>query len=218
MRTVPEATKTVIERSRYLVEAISKGLINYSSLARYIRPEIEKMLVKDVSEASILMAIKRFEETLKTPKYENVFKTSPNIVIRSNLYNLVIESSENFQKKLPSLLKLGNHTGKHVVLLSQGMHECSIIADSDLEDTLSKLLTNENITSKKDNLSSITIQLPESSISTPGVYYFLLKSLAWESINIHEIISSYLEFNIIVSTEDVNKAFSILQSIFTQKN
>lgn len=56
MITVPEATKKIVERSRYLVEAMSKGLINYSSLARYIKTELEQMLLKPVSEASILMA------------------------------------------------------------------------------------------------------------------------------------------------------------------
>ena len=56
MITVPEAAKKIIERSRYLSEAISKGIINYSALARYIRPEIEQILIKKVSLASVIMA------------------------------------------------------------------------------------------------------------------------------------------------------------------
>ncbi len=217
MRTVPEATKTVIERSRYLVEAISKGLINYSSLARYIRPEIESMLVKDVSEASILMAIKRFEETLKTPRYENVFKSPPNIIVRSNLCMVVVENSYSMHKKYPELLKLTHLPPKHFLITSQGTHEISIIASNDINSSLKQIIHKEKIVSEVSNLSSISIRIPQQAIYTPGVYYFLLKSLAWGGINIFEVISSNLEINIIVSSEDINETFSILQSLFTEK-
>ena len=50
MITVPEAAKKIVMRSRYLSEAMSKGIINNSSLARYIKPEIEEMLLKKVRE------------------------------------------------------------------------------------------------------------------------------------------------------------------------
>ncbi len=108
MITVPQATKNVIERSRYLVEAISKGLINYSSLARYIRPEVERMLVKDVSEASILMAIKRFESTLHQPRFKNVFPSAPNMTIHSNLSVLVIPNNNDVVDKRAEITKLSS--------------------------------------------------------------------------------------------------------------
>ena len=68
MITVPEATKNIISRSRYLTEAISKGIINNSSLARYIKPEIEEMIKKSASMPSIIAAINRVSSTIK-PKY-----------------------------------------------------------------------------------------------------------------------------------------------------
>ena len=46
MITVPEAVGKIVGRSRYLAEAMSKGIINNSSLARYIKPEIEEILIK----------------------------------------------------------------------------------------------------------------------------------------------------------------------------
>ena len=87
MITVPEATKKIVERSRFLSEAISKRLINYSSLARYIKPELEEMLFKKVSQGSIIMALKRLESEF-VPKYnpQNVFGEAPEMNIRSNLY------------------------------------------------------------------------------------------------------------------------------------
>lgn len=93
MITVPEATQTIIKRSRYLTEAMSKGIINNSSLARYIKPEIEKMLLKKVSSSSIIMALNRLSHKFK-PKYfsGNIFKTPPQIIIHFNLESEEIEN------------------------------------------------------------------------------------------------------------------------------
>lgn len=85
MITVPEATKKIVMRSRYLAEAMSKGIINNSSLARYIKPELEELLIKPVSESAIIMALNRMEKEIK-PKYftGNIFKNPPQIMVKSN--------------------------------------------------------------------------------------------------------------------------------------
>src|SRR5258706_5208348 len=100
MYTVPEATKVIIERSRYLTEAMSKDLINYSSLARYIKPELEKTLMKPISEASIIMAVKRIAEDIK-PKFVplTIFKTTPEMIVRSNLIDITFSNSITLPKK-----------------------------------------------------------------------------------------------------------------------
>lgn len=216
MVTVPEATKIIIERSRYLVEAVSKGLINYSSLARYIRPEVEKMLMKDVSTSSILMAIKRFEETLKTPHYENVFKYPPDMMVRSNLISLTVLNSEGLIGKLPKILNLKGQQASYFLTATYGNFDTTIITSKENKNEIEKILGSENISTARETLSAITIRLPEKSIQTPGVYYFFLKSLTWEEINILEIVSSHLELTIVLEEKDGTKAFSIIQSLFTR--
>ncbi|MBI2031381.1 MAG: hypothetical protein HYT08_02085 [Candidatus Levybacteria bacterium] len=168
MITVPEATQTIIKRSRYLTEAISKGIINNSSLARYIKPEIEEMLVKKVSISSIIMALKRVSSEIK-PKYftGNVFKTPPQIIVHSNL-----DSKET--------KGLGTQEFK-------------------LKD-----------------LSSITIKLPYEAIKTPGILYFFVKSIAWEGINIIKVETSASGISLIFEKKDINRAFSIIQSLFSK--
>ena len=38
------------------------------------------------------------------------------------------------------------------------------------------------------NVSSITIHLPEDAVLNSGIFYFFIKSLAWEGINILDIL------------------------------
>jgi hypothetical protein len=215
MITVPQAVKKIIERSRYLSEAMSKGLINLSSLARYMKPEVEEMLVKDVSEASIIMALKRLETELKPQiKYKDVFKTPPEMIVRSRLIELAILNSESLTKKLPLLFDM--HAGRHTYFftVTEGISETTIIASRDLQEKILHTLAEEKILDQFENLSSITIRFPREVLETPGVFYFFLKSLAWEAINVMEVVSTYLEFSIILEDKNINRAFAILKSLF----
>ena len=59
-------------------------------------------------------------------------------------------------------------------------------------------------------LASITIKLPKTNVEQSGVYYFILKQLAWAGISVQEIISTTHEMTIVVKEDDINSTFSIL--------
>lgn len=217
MITVPQATKKVIERSRYLVEATSKGLINYSSLARYIKPEVEKMLMKDVSEASILMALKRFESTLKQPKFKNIFTSPPDMTIHSNLSVLVIPNTPDLVEKRSEITKLTSQDSRYFLTITQGVTETMIILSNDLLPRAKEILGNAQLMEERTNLSTINIRIPKESIDTPGIVYFFIKSLAWSEINIIETVAIYTELTLLLNDKDVGKAFEILKSLFTKQ-
>ncbi len=216
MITISESVEKVISRSRYLSEAISKGLINFSALARYIRPEIEQMTHKDVSEAALIMALNRLADHIK-PQYKSneIFESAPDMMVRSNLVEVTVVKSATLSEKYPQLLHLIDSQGKYFLTITEGVYESTIILSKDLESEITKILKTESIAAKITNLSSITIRLPETSIHTPGIFYFFIKSLAWEGINIIEIVSAHLELTLVFDEKDVNKAFSVLQSLFS---
>lgn len=215
MITVPEATKKVIERSRYLSEAMSKGLLNYSALARYIRPELEEMLFKGISESSIIMALKRLEPYFQ-PKFRqiDIFKTPPEMIVRSNLHQIVISNSESLSKKFSNIFEAYQTQQKYFFTFTQGISETAVIASTHLANDIKKQLKNENIVAEFENLSSITIRFPKEVIQTPGIFYFFLKSLAWDGINVMEVVSTMLELTLVLEDKEVNRAFAILKSLF----
>ncbi|HEV2339518.1 MAG TPA: hypothetical protein VGT05_01990 [Patescibacteria group bacterium] len=218
MITVPEATKKIVERSRYLTEAMSKNLINYSSLARYIKPELEKMLLKPVSDAAILMALKRLEKEFQ-PKFVplKIFSGAPEMIVRSNLVEFTMNNSAELRKNYQKLLNIYAGEQKYFFTLTEGVFETTIIVSKDLQQNIEHVLNGEQNISTITHLSAITIRLPKENISTPGVYYFFLKSLAWEGINIVEIVSTQTEVSIIFAEKDVNRAFAIVQTLFEEK-
>ena len=218
MVTVTEAAKRIIERSRYLQEALEKNLINTSSLARYIKPELEEMLIKNTSNSAVIMAIRRIMKDLK-PRfiYRNIFKNTPDMITRSNLTEINIANSKNLFEKYPDLIRVFKSQAESFFTITEGVFETTIILSRDLYPNIKKLLKEESIVDEFHDLCSITIRLPKEAIFNPGVFYFFLKSLAWEGVNIIEVVSAYRELTLILERKDTNKAFSIVQSLFPQK-
>jgi len=71
----------------------------------------------------------------------------------------------------------------------------------------------EDLHLKKENLSAITLKLHERNTQVPGFYYYILKAIAWEGINIAEVISTSNEFTVLINDEDVDRAFSVLKNL-----
>lgn len=217
MITVPEATEKIIKRSRYLSEAISKDLINISALATYIKPEIEEMLLKKVSKASVIMAIRRAKLNLgqkPQSRYKAIFKSPPEMIIRSNLSLISLMNSNGLYKSCVDFFNSHPIQKKHFFTLTEGLSETTIALSTSIKKEFINYVGKENIIIDVDNLSSITVQLPKEAIMSSGVVYFFLKSIAWEEINIVEIISTSFEITFLFENKDINKAFSIFKSLF----
>jgi len=61
----------------------------------------------------------------------------------------------------------------------------------------------------RKDLAAISIMLPERNLDVHGVYYTILKQLAWKAINVVEIISTSYEITLVVENEDVKPIFDI---------
>jgi hypothetical protein len=196
MITVPEATDKIVRRSRYLNEALSKDIINISSLARYIKPEIEEMLIKKVSLSSIIMALKRLgKKSLPETPYREIFKLPPEITVRTNLALLL--SAEKIDKNAKYYYLTS--TDKTNVLLGRK------------EDLVS-------LKTEKSQLiypvSAIVIPVPSEAKGISGIYYFFIKSLAWERINILHFFTSLDEFCLVVDEANLQRSLEVIRSLF----
>jgi hypothetical protein len=80
-------------------------------------------------------------------------------------------------------------------------------------DLVDDIFKNEKRTHKIENLSSISVKLPQENVSVPGVYYYIFQRLAWEGVIIHEVISTTNEFTIIVRDEQIDVAFKVIKGL-----
>ena len=100
--------------------------------------------------------------------------------------------------------------------VSRGVSETTIITNTQFADKISGIFKQNEILSQSSNLSAITMKLPTVNTEISGVYYYLLKKIAWEGINLAEVISTTNEFTIVVDTKMVSHAFSVLMELKTE--
>lgn len=216
MVTIPEIVEDIIRKSPFLEEALADGLINVSSLARRIKPEIAERLKKDVKEGAIIMAINRmapsnyFKINLKI---QNFMHSIGDVIVRSNLSDVTFHNSETLYSATSELLKHVSTQKEMFCTFSAGVYETTVIMSESLKGYVNEIFKREKQISFQDNLSSITIKLPKENTEISGVYYYILKRIAWDGINIREIISTSNEFTIVVHDVDIDRTFSILMSL-----
>ena len=97
--------------------------------------------------------------------------------------------------------------------VSRGISETTLIVNSKLGLILEANFKANKLLTKTDGLSAITMKLPEENVKTEGIYYFILKQLAWHNISLEEVISTTNEFTIVVDSKMISKAFSVLTDL-----
>lgn len=219
MFSTTEVIADLIKGKPYLEEALSEDLINYSSLARKIRPQVEKRLMKDIKEGAIIMALKRASSGLKktVPKSEDILKSLGDIIIRSNLIDYTFSISPSLSNKIDKIHKKIANRKDIFITVSHGVSQVTIIASETLERNIKEVFKRETTICTIKNLSSLTIRISMEATKIPGVLYSILKVLAWEGISIVECVSTFTELTIVLETKDIEKAFSLIKN-YTKNN
>ncbi len=216
MKSIGKITEELINRSPFIREAMTDDLINISALARKLRPDIESYTGKEVKEGAIIMAIKRMTPGLYhrlNVKLTSVIGELGDFLVRSNLADFTFENSSTIREKQVELMKAISSDHDNFFTICKGVTETTIICNTANADMIKQVFAKENMKCSNNNLASVTVKLPKVNTEIYGVYYYLLKHLAWEGINIVEVVSTSNEFTIIVKGDDVDQAFRILMNL-----
>ena len=216
MKTISSVVEDYIKTKPYLSTALSQGIINLTSLSRIIKPDIEKILKKNANNGAIVMSLKRISDNMEFISTHKIIKTLNkigDITVRSSLLDYNFKISPTFLASQAKFLTEINDNKESFYTSSRGVSECNIIISSNLKIFLEKCFEKEFLVNKYQNLSSVSIKLPNENISVPGIYYFIFQKLSWEGVNIREVISTSNEFTILVDEEYVNIAFKVIKDL-----
>ncbi len=216
MITISKAVEDLIKNKPFLVEAISEGIINFSGLARKIKPEIEFILKKEVNSAAIIVALKRCSATLSLEmfgKLNKMLKNLGEVIIRSNLVEITYTNSKNVLKNRLVFEKEDFLDKQYFYTISRGVFETTFVLSKELLEDIKKIFYDEIMKSYISGLSSITIKLPRNNTKQPGLYYSILKNIAWEGISVYESISTTNEFTIVVNETEIEKSLGAINKL-----
>lgn len=216
MKSISSVVESLIKEKPYIEEALAEDLINISSLARRLQPEIRSELKKEVREGAIVMAIKRIHPVLQfelESKIRQMLRGLGDITVRSNLVKYTFRNSPTLIVRQGQFLDRIGSMKEIFYTYSQGVYETTIILSNLAEQHMETCFAGEELVSKAPSLASITVKLPEENANCSGLYYYIFKKVAWEGINLLEVVSTTNEFTLIVSQDDVDKAFSVIKRL-----
>lgn len=219
MISIAQATEDLIRNSPFLEEVIRENIANLSEIARRIKPEIEERTMKDVTLSSVVMALKRLtvREDVHSHRLRRSFRVPPELIVRSDLFEITVENSPTLIEKQQKLLGKASRGHSNFATITHGVFETTIIGNRSVREYVLNLYEQERIISRIDKLSSITIKFPSDIVEQPGVYYSVLKTLAWAGLSIAEVVSTYSELTVVLPEQDVDRAFALIKKLFTTR-
>ncbi len=211
MKTITDCVHNILRHQPFLEDALSRDIINFSSLAVDLLPQVEKIMRKPVKPGSIVMALRRYNP--KRIKHVDNLRSLGDIVVRSGITEYTFLNSNTILTSQSNLLNSVKHETKAYFTYSSNFQESNILVSSSLKNIVEQHFRDETCISVADNLSSMSIALPEDNSKVIGLYFYIFKLLAYEGIPVFEVISTSNYFTLFLEKEYVNQAFLLMNEI-----
>ena len=214
MKTIANCVESILISQPFLEEALARGIINYSALAEELKPSVSNMLRKSVKSGAIMMALRRYNppsDLGNSPKLKRVMQNLGDITLRSNLIDFTFLNSKTLAQSHAMALEKVNEQVFYA--FTRGIKESNIMVSNSEKQLVLDNFKNETCVGIKENLSAISISLPEENSKITGLYYQIFKRLAWEGIALYEVVSTTNEFTVLTEDEFIDKAFSVMKRL-----
>ena len=214
MKTIANCVESILLSQPFLEEALFRGIINYSALAEELKDSVSNMLKKPVKSGAIMMALRRYNppvDLITSPKLKRVMQNLGDITLRSNLIDFTFQNSKTLAQSHASVLE--NIDDNIFYAFTRGIKESNIMVSNSEKQHILDFFRDETCLGMKENLSAISISLPEDNSKITGLYYQIFKRLAWEGIALYEVVSTTNEFTVLVEDELIDKAFSVIKRL-----
>ena len=189
--SIAQSVRNYLRNKPYLLEALEKGIVNLSELARQTQKELK---VDDPS--AIKAALRRYSEELQKHKQKREEKV---------LHLLKHSSIAVYDRKSVIITgkEIAPKTAMKVDLLNKFVY---LLDRSELPERINALV-------KHDNCTMIVVHSPEELEAIPGVVAFIATLLAEQNVNIVEFISCWTETIIVIEKKDSLKVYETLSNL-----
>jgi aspartokinase len=190
-----------------------RGVLSFSNYASSIQGEVEKLYGREVKHSAIVMAVRRYGDELKLREEMNSRpKVDYEIVMKTNIYDLNVVRNDSFLSKLGRIYATVATEKGDFLNISLGSHEISVAVSDKYRDLVKEIAEGEDVLNEMNDLVALTLVFSGRFLQTPGIVYEAVRKLAWEVINVIEIVSTMNELTFVILREDSMKAFAVLQS------
>ena len=197
----------------YILEAMRLNIVNYSSLARLLKEDLERISGRKLSAGAAKVAVFRAAKSLLedyTPPetFSRALRGSELHVI-DGLSVLAVETGER-----EALLEALSHVrGAKFLQAVHGVTAFTVIADEEVVSELLARVSSRSVLQYLRAQAAIILTGPPDILVTPGIVSRLAMSLSSRGINLTEVLSSYRDVIFVINRSDVGRALEILRSL-----
>ncbi|HLW22711.1 MAG TPA: hypothetical protein VKZ39_05965, partial [Sphaerochaetaceae bacterium] len=152
------------------------------------------------------------EELRRKDTEQKSYNLRYEIVMKTNIYDINLVRSDTLITKLGELYHLVSPSSGDFLNVTLGSHEISISVSEKYLETIESMIEGEAVLHRMGDLVALSLVFSGDFMSTPGIVYEAVRKLAWEEINVNEIISTMNELTFVIRREDSMDAFTVLQS------
>ncbi len=211
--SVPEAVREILTRNYPIYQCLKMKLMNFHSLAEFIQPQIQQLVGKETSINALVVAIKRFSDTLsndKTPDTSRVLKDA-RISLSSGIIDVTIRVPRTqFSTVVKELSEAANNLSEfpHIFPLSNSI---KLILPAEDYALVQGTLEHIREATTQANVSKLILNLSPRAEMTPGIASYITELLFRNGVNILDAFLGYGDIIMVVDDRDGPIAYDVLQ-------
>jgi len=210
--SVPEVVREIITRNRSIFDCMKMDLINYTALAVKIQSDVERVLGNSVNLNTIVVAIKRFADSLdlKDEVEEQSVLKNARLALTDGIVDIKfsIKDSQGIDP-LTILAKFSKITSDYDFFRSSDSFRFLTEDIDDIRHIFDTLPNRENIFST--GLAKIRISMPQNQNKSDVVSY-VAEVLHNNGVELVNAFFSQDNIIIILKEKDASRAYEILHS------
>ena len=206
--SVPHAVREVIGSNTLFFQALSTGIANYTALAQKIKPEVEKLTKSEVNINTLVVAIKRFADSLDENDYEfHPFFDGVRMTLTGSIIDIDFHESDDAYQVLDEIFELGSgynmfRTNKQIRLFAEDMDEIRSMFKSSHKGATGEI---------NDGLSKITITVQSDRENTYEELSIVLSILHNNRIPLYNAFFTQNEIVLILGMDDAARAYEVIR-------
>ena len=216
--SVPEIVREAITRNRSIFDCLKMDLINYTALAVKIQPDVEKALGNPVNLNTIVVAIKRFADSLEAREdvEEQFVLKNARLALTDGIIDIKfsLKDSQDIDP-LTILDKFSKITSNYDFFRSSDMVRFLAEDLEDVRQIFDTIPNRENIFST--GLAKIRISIPTNQNKSDVVSY-VAEVLHANGIELVNAFFSQDSIILILNERDASRAYDILHSDIIRMN
>jgi len=206
------AQKTIeyVKKNPNIESCLQNGLINYSSLSRQISKHLK--LENQTSIDAILIALRRYQNTLKTKKQSQKpieeLLTNSDIDIKNKIIRFILKKEIGIEKILKIQTEIKLKFGLFFVF--EGTDNYTIITQEKYQN-LCKINFEKSIISSNTELALVMINSPPEIEKITGVISYITRLFSDYNVNIIELLSFWKDTFIVIKKSEITKVLEFLE-------